>query len=333
MRLLDRLVDFALLLFAPLAAPFLYVAARKRSKLRLTRKFQDLIGVTVVRNHYHEPVITDKNLSAPPEQVRVLPGFDFNFNGQMEILDRFTFSDELLNLEKLSSAGQPFRYDNHGEVFAEGDAEALYSFVRAFKPGTIIEIGAGQSSIVIELAIERNRIDDLGYAPRHICFEPFENPWLESLGATIRRERIETADLSIFADLREGDILFIDSTHVIRPQGDVECVILKILPILKPGVLVHFHDIFSPRDYISKFIIEDRKFWNEQYLLEAFLSMNPHYEVILALHDLQQRREPKLYASFPMLKEKLNRNPGSFWIRRLPAKPPADFSLQLKVSG
>ena len=77
-----------------------------------------------------------------------------------------------------------------------------------------------------------------------------------------------------FAKDKKNDILFIDSSHIIRPQGDVLFEYLEILPILNPGVVVHIHDIFSPKDYLDNWIINDHLFWNEQYLLEAFLSFN-----------------------------------------------------------
>jgi hypothetical protein len=237
----------------------------------------------------------------------------------MAILDQFSYSAELEILEDEVIDGKVFRYGNHNRIFAEGDGEALYSFVRCFKPQTVIEIGAGQSTILIELALRKNKAESPGYAPRHICFEPFENAWLETLGPEIRREKIETADLSIFQQLKANDIVFIDSTHVVRPQGDVECEFLKILPVLAPGVLVHIHDIFTPRDYPARFLLERRNFWNEQYILEAFLTLNPHFEVLLAMNDLQKRQEPKLYNAFPMLAKTPAHEPGSFWIRRLPA--------------
>src|SRR6202012_1345258 len=183
-----------------------------------------------------------------------------------------------------------------------------------FKPRKLIEIGCGQSSIVAELALRRNQKEDPSYRPHHVCIEPFQNPWLDRLGPDVRRERIETIGLDLFKAMGDHDILFIDSTHVLRAQGDVEHEFLRILPVLPPGVLIHVHDIFSPRDYSPRFQHQERRFWTEQYLLEAFLSFNPHYEVLLALNDLHKRREPKLYDAFPVLAERPETEPGSFWI-------------------
>ena len=97
--------------------------------------------------------------------------------------------------------------------------------------------------------------------------------WLNDVsGIEVLRQRVEQMDKQLFLELEENDILFIDSSHMIRPQGDVLCEYLEILPTLRPGVLVHIHDIFTPRDYPDEWLIDEVKLWNEQYLLEAFLS-------------------------------------------------------------
>ena len=132
------------------------------------------------------------------------------------------------------------------------------------------------------------------------------------------RSPVESLDKNLFQDLNRGDVLFIDSSHIIRPQGDVLFEFLEILPILKPGVLIHVHDIFTPRDYIKEWIVDDVKFWNEQYLLEAFLSFNAGFKVIGALNYLYYSYSEQLCNAFPLLKAQPASNPGcaSFWIGR-----------------
>jgi Methyltransferase domain len=190
--------------------------------------------------------------------------------------------------------------------------------IRHFKPRRFVEIGCGQSTLVARFAIADAMADDATYSCRHICYEPYENPWLEELGVEVRRERIERADLALFQSLSAGDIVLIDSSHTQRPMGDVEFEYLHILPSLPKGVAVHVHDIFSPRDYPARWLKEDRRFWNEQYLLEAFLSFNKEFEIICALNQLMHLGSAQLAAAFPMLAE---RGPqlyvGSFWFRRV----------------
>jgi len=100
-------------------------------------------------------------------------------------------------------------------------------------------------------------------------------------------------------------------------MGDVEFEFLEILPVLASGVIVHVHDIFSPRDYPAKWLKEDRRFWNEQYLLEAFLSFNDRFEILCALNDQMWRGSQAFADAFPVLAERGEMNPvGSFWFRR-----------------
>lgn len=310
---INRAVDAAAATVFPLAVPFLVLASRKRFWLRHARRLQDAVGVTVVRNHYYEPVTTASDLIRNPNDVRELPGVDMNLDGQTALLARFSYAHELQSLEGRAVNGRRFSYAN--PMLGPGDSEALYSFVRAFKPKTIIEIGSGHSTLVARLAVATNQAES-PHEVRHVCFEPFENPWLESVGAEIRRERIERADLSIFRQLEPNDIVFIDSSHVLRAMGDVECEFLRILPLVPPGVIVHVHDIFTPRDYPAEWICDQRRFWTEQYLLEAFLSFNDAFEVLLALNDLHHRGLRELRRAFPVLAAKPASSPGSFWIRR-----------------
>jgi hypothetical protein len=125
-------------------------------------------------------------------------------------------------------------------------------------------------------------------------------------------------DLSLFDQLEAGDMLFIDSTHMIKPRGDVVVEYLELLPRLKPGVFVHVHDIFTPWDYPREWIVSQNRFWNEQYLLEAFLSFNSDFQVLLALNYLKQRHSDKLALSCPQFaKNPSGVHPGSFWMKRI----------------
>ena len=118
-----------------------------------------------------------------------------------------------------------------------------------------------------------------------------------------------------FSILENGDILFIDSSHVIRPQGDVLFEYLEVLPSLNKGVIVHIHDIFSPKDYPEAWIKNEVKFWNEQYLLEAFLYSNTDWEIIGALNFLHHNYYEKLKETCCYLTP--DREPGSFYIKKI----------------
>lgn len=130
------------------------------------------------------------------------------------------------------------------------------------------------------------------------------------------REKVEDLEISFFNQLEANDILFIDSSHIIRPQGDILFEYLEILPNLKPGVLIHIHDIFTPKDYLDDWIFKEHLFWNEQYLVEAFLSFNTNFKIIGALNFLYHNYNNLLSEKFPILAMQKNREPGSLWLIR-----------------
>ena len=245
-----------------------------------------------------------------------MPGVDMNEDKQISFLQSFDYSKELRQLPVEFPGKEGVFYFNNS-AFGTGDSEILYSIVRKFKPKKIIEIGSGFSTLIAKEAIQANRIESEGqYECEHICIEPYEMPWLENAGVTLLRKKFEDVGKEIFLQLEEGDILFIDSSHIIRPQGDVLMEYLEILPLIKSGVLVHIHDIFTPRDYMDEWLYNDPvHFWNEQYLLEAFLTCNDKYRVLLAANYMFHKNYGLMSKRCPMLNEK--REPGSFWIQKL----------------
>ncbi len=272
------------------------------------------IGVFPIRNHYYEPLFDDRHLAHPLDTPRVLPGIDFNVPNQLELLRQMSYANEFTEFvqqQQADGSEASFRFNN--EAFESGDAEFLFQAIRHFRPNTIIEIGSGTSTKIARKALSLNAAED-GAQPRHICIEPYEQPWLESFGdIALIRAKVEDCDIDWRSTMVSGDLLFIDSSHVIRPQGDVLYEYLNILPQLRSGVIVHVHDIFSPRDYLDNWIRRDVRFWNEQYLLEATLGNSARYEVIAALNLLKHEHYPKLERVCPYLE--LEREPGSFYFR------------------
>jgi len=186
--------------------------------------------------------------------------------------------------------------------------------IRLFKPKKIIEIGSGNSTLMAENAINKNRLEVDQYHCEHICIETYEIPWLSEIGVNVIRKKVEKTDISLFKELSEKDVLFIDSSHIIRPQGDVLFEYLEILPLLNKGVIVHVHDIFTPKDYLNEWF--GQNFWNEQYLLEAFLSFNNNFRIIGATNYLSHKYYDLFASKCPIFAKQKGREPGSFWIRR-----------------
>lgn len=161
-----------------------------------------------------------------------------NTSQQLSLLSCFNFNDELLQIVDLPNSKFNFSFSN--ETFLSGDAETAYNIVCYFKPKKIIEVGCGNSTLILQHALEKNRTDS-GINFEHICIEPFHNDYLAEIDVQFLKMRVEEVDPDYFKLLKANDILFIDSSHVIRPQGDVLVEYLQILPELNSGVIVHIH--------------------------------------------------------------------------------------------
>jgi hypothetical protein len=157
-----------------------------------------------------------------------------------------------------------------------------------------------------------------GTAVEYRAFDPYPGvarpdlPGLTEL-VSVPAEELPT---ELFAELGENDLLIVDTTHTVKTGGDVNHVVLDVLPRLGGGVLVHFHDIFLPWEYPRKWVEDYGLYWAEQYLLQAFLSLNEEFEILYALYALARRRPSDLRELVPNWRD--GAVPGAFWIRRLP---------------
>ena len=271
--------------------------------MRVSKRIFCMLGVYPLRDHYYEPLFNPAHLRMPLDQDRNLPGLDLNGQEQLELLSRFNYAEELARIPKVSSESGPLEFCYENPSFLYGDSEYLYSAIRHFKPARIVEVGSGFSTLMASKAVSANKAEDPAYTCQHTCIEPYEMKWLESTGVKVIRQRVEEVDSAVFDGLGANDILFIDSSHVIRPQGDVLFEYLELLPRLRSGVLVHIHDIFTPRDYPEDWVIGQVKQWNEQYLLEAFLSFNNQFRVLGALSWLTRHHFAAMSRPFPMLRD------------------------------
>ena len=308
-------------LFDVLMLPLTFIAAAwfriVRSwglfKMPLTKKTFLGIGMFPVVDHYYDPLFDYRRL--PKDRARTTY-VEMNADVQIKFVSTFNYSEELRAFP-LDRVDDPVRYYLRNGSFEAGDAELYYSIVRKTKPRRIIEVGSGFSTRVAMEAISRNRQEDNNYTCSVTCIEPYEMPWLSKLDVQLVRKKVEDMDLSIFQELETGDILFIDSSHMIRPGGDVTFEILNILPSVKKGVLVHFHDIFTPADYPVDWLKHSFRFWNEQYLLEAFLTGNNNFEVTCALNFLATHHWKQIEHAFPLMAMATIKQPGSIWLRKV----------------
>lgn len=291
---------------------------------RLIKKsfpFWERLGLHVTPNHFYEPVPDTRTLPADLwERKSKLKGIDLNPQGQRALLSQFTiqFEKEYESFPR-NKTKIPYEFYLNNFSFGSVDAEVLYCMIRHFRPRSVIEIGAGHSTTLSLQAILKNKKEIKGYECELTAIEPYLNETLR-LGLPglfkLIPKKVEEVPLSFFESLEAGDILFVDSSHTLKIGGDVQYIFLEILPRLQKGVLIHFHDIFLPAEYHKRWILNDHLFWNEQYLLQAFLAFNDCFEVLWAGSYLHLNAPDLLKAAFDSYEREQNW-PGSFWIRRI----------------
>ena len=291
--------------------------------LRLfTKKFflvWQRMGFHITLNHFYEPIPDTRTLK---DELWLkhsdMVGVEMNEEGQVNLLSQFSskFKDEYENFPRFKIS-IPYQYYVNNGTFESVDGEILYCMIRHFKPKKIFEIGSGNSTYLAAQAVLRNKEED-GKECELIAFEPYPNdvlragfPGLSKLIPT----KIEDVALSKFDELKKNDILFIDSSHVLKIGSDVQYEYLEMLPRLNKGVIVHLHDIFLPAEYPKEWVLRLHIFWTEQYLLQAFLAFNNAFEVLRGGSYMHLKHPDKLEAAFASYKRE-ERWPGSFWMRR-----------------
>lgn len=283
-----------------------------------TGRYLDIFGRTQARGVHLTPVDfywPTPNTAALPESLWTteseLPGVDMNEAEQLRLLGE-VFPRYREEYERFPTAptDDPAEFHLGNDFFDGTDALALHCMVRHFAPSLIIEIGSGYSTRISAAAARANG------NTRLVCIEPYP---VEALRrgipgvSMVRQVRVQDVPLSDFAELGDGDVLFIDSSHVVNIGSDVNYLLLEVVPRLASGVIVHVHDIFFPLEYRRSSIHEMCHFWNEQYLLQALLAFNADFEVLLCNSYLERRHLDAMKATFPT-------SPwfggGSFWMRR-----------------
>jgi hypothetical protein len=188
--------------------------------------------------------------------------------------------------------------------------------VRHMRPQRLIELGSGFSTLVLACACEANRAD--GSPVEMVSNDPFERgvvpPRLPGLTRLVERGA-EAVPLEEFERLDAGDILFVDTTHTVKLGSEVNYIVLDVLPALRPGVIVHFHDIYLPYEYPRPLVEFHAAYWAEQYLLQAFLAMNPGFEVLFANQAVAREQGERFKELVPSYTGE--NSPSGFWLRRV----------------
>lgn len=286
--------------------------------IRLFRLWERM-GFHITPNHFYQPIPDTKSLTDDLWlHVSELVGIDINEEGQLHLLQEFfrRFKKEYDCLPRQKSP-IPYQYYMDNPLFGALDAKILYCMIRYFKPRRVIEIGSGYSTYISAQAILKNE-EESGEKTELIAIDPFPSltlrngfPGLSKL-VCAKVERVGTDE---FAKLQENDILFIDSSHVLKIGNDVQHIYFEILPRINKGVVVHIHDIFMPMEYPKVWVQKWHIFWNEQYLLQAFLTYNNAFEVLWAAVYMRQKNREFLEKAFGPGEQHYERG-GSFWMRR-----------------
>jgi len=187
---------------------------------------------------------------------------------------------------------------NAGPGFGYLEAQALHSVVRYYHPKTILEVGAGVSTYCLKHATELNSKEN-AEGCRIISVDPYPTDFVRRIsGIELISREVQEIPLDIFEQLTKNDLLLIDSSHTVRTGSDVNHLVLEVLPRLRPGVIVHFHDIFLPYDY-QRNALQTLFHWSETSLLRAFLIDNVHAEILFCMSMLHYDRKNDMKEVFP----------------------------------
>lgn len=258
----------------------------------------------VAPGHFYSPLTTRRDVDRALGWTGA-PGVDLAEKEQLALAAR------LAPVLTESSAGP--RYLAANSMYGPADAAVYRGMLRELRPARVIEVGSGYSTAVV--LDEADREADL--APLAVtCVEPFPDRLLgllkpaDSHRVRLIRQPVQEVDLAVYTALGPKDILFIDSTHVVKPGSDVVWLLLHVLPQLAPGVVVHIHDVFWPFDYPAQWLREGRD-WTEAYLVHAFLIGNTAWEIMFFSSWFWHCHHGLVPAALAA------EEPGSLWLRKV----------------
>jgi hypothetical protein len=276
-------------------------------------------GVDVLPRHFYSGIPDIRSLKRDEtwKQARSMVGVDgADVEAQFAFLQACCEPGRVAHLQSFAMYDEACKA-NGEPGFGAIDADFLFCFAQAQRPARIVQVGCGVSTAILRSAAER--LTD--YRPEIVCVEPYPTMYLKEAhqdeAIILVEEKAESARIEVFTNLKAGDFLFIDSTHAVRPDSEVNRLILEILPRLAPGVWVHFHDIYFPYDYQRGLLDDELFFSNESVLLHAFLIHNARYRVRASLSMMHHADAARLGRSLPSYRpasndEGLRTTPGDF---------------------
>ena len=262
----------------------------------------ELFGLHITPDKFDYPIPSTKDLSDDIFQRKSdCIGMNWNVKGQEHYLKNI-----------FSKYASEVDFEKNGGLSLV-DAAIYHAMIRQEKPKKIIEVGSGFSTRFAARACIMNEAE--GASCELVAIEPFPSKELRKGFPGFTRlieDKVQSVALSEFENC---DLLFIDSSHVVKINSDVNYEILEIIPRLKRNCLVHFHDIFLPGEYWKLWVKKNKRFWTEQYLLHAFLQFNSDFEIIWASKYQHLNNKLMIRNVFPYFKPDEHLI-TSFWIKR-----------------
>lgn len=284
-----------------------------RLKYGKPRKYKTWVPL----GHFFSPFPDLEKIKAREGKIwdlkKEIKGIDLNVEEQLELFHMLTGFYKDLPFGDTRKPGLRYYFQNESYLYS--DAIFLYSMIRHLRPKRIIEVGSGLSSAA---TLDTNELFFNG-AIDCTFIEPYPELFLSLLKETdegkvkLIQSDLQEVGLEVFERLEPNDILFIDSTHTVKTDSDVNYIIFEILPALKKGVYIHFHDIFYPFEYPKVWVDEGRG-WNEAYALRAFLQYNRDFKIVVFNHYLASLHRKLLEEKMPLC---FKNTGGSLWLRKV----------------
>jgi hypothetical protein len=278
------------------------------------------VPVRFAAGHYYSPLPDPAELVVEPRRSQIwanppreTPGLDWRERAQVELCRDVFAHQERLELREEAS-DDPTEYFAQNGQYPPLDAWTLEAMLQRRQPQRMIEIGSGFSSLVTA----RVNRELYGGGVHFTCVEPYPRQFLLDgvPGITdLIPAKVQDVPLETFAELGDGDILFVDTSHTVKTGGDVTWIFHEIIPRLAPGVLVHVHDAFLPGDYPEPWVREGWG-WNESYLLHSVLAFNSEFEIEFGTYFMAQSNRDALIEAFPGWMATSNQGGAALWFRR-----------------
>ncbi len=297
--------------------PYIKFLQDENNKLKAQLKAENDV-MMFPPGHYYSPIFSIHEIKKHEQRIwkeklpDVIPGIYLNTNYQLQLIR--DLSEYFSEMPFMAQPQNELRFYFENDYYSYTDGIILYSMIRYFKPKRLIEVGSGFSS-----ALMMDTNEQFFDGAIHLEFiEP--NPkrlyslFKESDKATIKvtEDLVQHIPVSKFQELENGDILFIDSSHVAKTGSDLNYILFEILPSLNKGVLIHFHDIFYPFEYPKEWVYGGRN-WNENYILRAYLMNSDSYKIIY-FSDFMHKKHPDSFTNMPLCYKNTG---GALWLEKI----------------